>query len=36
MNEGGEFDMKVKVIITDASVGNKCGQGCQAEGSCRC
>lgn len=28
--------MKVKVVVTDASVGNKCGQGCQAEGSCRC
>lgn len=27
---------KVKIIITDASAGNKCGQGCQAEGSCRC
>lgn len=27
---------KVKVVLTDASVGNKCGQGCQAEGSCRC
>jgi len=28
--------VKVKVVVTDASVSNKCGQGCQAEGSCRC
>ena len=27
---------KVKVVVTDASATNKCGQGCQAEGSCRC
>lgn len=32
----GSGNMKVKIVVIDEAVKNKCGQGCQAEGSCRC